>query len=82
MLYSSKFNPYIFLYNATQVTLDMFLKEMYFQEKIVKRSIILQFHPLGIMKPFAVSGPALHWVKRLRWPTSALPFPCNLGYVT
>ena len=39
MLYSSKFNPYIFLYNATQVTLDMFLKEMYFQEKVVRRGV-------------------------------------------
>ena len=37
MLYSSKFNPYIFLYNATQVTLDTFLKEMSFQEKVVKK---------------------------------------------
>lgn len=28
-----KFNPYIYVYNATQVTLDMFLKEMYFEKK-------------------------------------------------
>ena len=72
MLYSSKSNPYICLYNATQVTLDMFLKEMYFQEKVVKRG---EFHPLGIMKQFSVSGPALHWVKRFKCP-------CNRGYVT
>lgn len=24
-----KLNPYVFLYNATQITLDIFLKEMY-----------------------------------------------------
>ena len=28
-----KFNPHMYVYNATQVTLDMFLKGMYFEKK-------------------------------------------------
>lgn len=44
-----------------------------------EKSIILQFHPLSIIKIYFPSlGPAWHWVKKFRCPTRLLLFPITL----
>lgn len=73
-----KFNRYIFLYNATQVTLDMFLKEMHFPKKIVKRGVSFFSFIHHHENIFSISGPAWHWVKGFRCPACVPSSPVTL----